>query len=75
MCGAEMEDIRHFMLWCTELSGERMNIRQLQQPYEESENDVIGRFLFEKEELERKNGALARMWKLREWVMEKSNWR
>jgi hypothetical protein len=32
MCGAEMEDLHHFILWCPELGEGRKRIMQLQQP-------------------------------------------
>ncbi len=44
LCGAEKEDLRHFMLWCPAYTQERRKSERLQQPYPEEEEDVIGRY-------------------------------
>ena len=36
LCGAEMENLNHFLLECGELSEERKLITELQQPYQEN---------------------------------------
>ncbi len=33
MCGAEREDLKHFMLWCPTYTQERRKSERLQQPY------------------------------------------
>ncbi len=43
-CGAEREDLKHFMLWSTAYTQEGMESEGLQQPYPE-EDDVIGKYL------------------------------
>ncbi len=51
MCGAEHEDLKHFMLWCPAYTQERMKSERLQQPYPKEE-DVVGQYLFENELIE-----------------------
>ena len=46
----EKEDIYHFMLHCTAYNEERSHSTQLQQPYIESDEDVLGHFLFNTED-------------------------
>ena len=66
ICGEGVEDIKHFMLYCREWNEERRKIIDLQQPYEEREEDIIGRFLFAEERLEEKKEFLHNIWKKRE---------
>ncbi len=47
MCGAEREDLKHFMLWRPAYTQERMKSERLQQPYSEEEDDVTGKYLYE----------------------------
>ncbi len=51
MCGAELEDLRYFMLWCPAYTQERIKSERLQQPYPE-EDDIIGQYLFENKLIE-----------------------
>ncbi len=44
MCGAENEDLRHFLLWCPAYVEERKWCVRLQQPYVEEEDGTIGSF-------------------------------
>ncbi len=45
MCGAD-KDLKHFLLWCPAYTEIRGKITQLQQPYIEKEEDIIGKYLF-----------------------------
>jgi hypothetical protein len=72
MCGAEMENLYHFILWCPELGEERSSIVQLQQPYQEDEEDIVGRFLFDEEEMEEKKKSMGQLWKARKMRVEVS---
>ncbi len=47
MCGADNEDLKHFLLWCPAYREERRKFTRLQQPYVEDEEDIIGKYLFE----------------------------
>ena len=69
VCGEEEENLKHFMLRCKEYEEERKTIitmLELQRPYEEDENQVIGKFLFKEERIEEKKELLQKMWKKRE---------
>ena len=66
VCGEEEENLRHFILRCKEYEEERKTIIELQRPYEEDENEVIGKFLFKEERIEEKKELLQKMWKKRE---------
>ncbi len=46
MCGADNEDLKHFLLWCPAYREESAKITRLQQPYVEDEEDIIGKYLF-----------------------------
>ncbi len=46
MCGAEREDLKHFLLWCPTYTQERRKSERLQQPYPEEEEDVIGEKMY-----------------------------
>ena len=50
----EKEDIYHFMLHCTAYNEERSHSTQLQHPYIESGEDILGHFLFNTEDIEEK---------------------
>ena len=54
----EKEDIYHFMLHCTAYNEERSHSTQLQQPYIESDEDILGHFLFNTEDIEEKKELL-----------------
>ena len=62
----EVEDLKHFILDCPALEGERQGERELQRPRRENEEKVMGRFLFGEEE--GRSGrveTLVRMWRRR----------
>ncbi len=65
-CDAETEDLEHFLLICPEFKEERKNIIELQQPYEENTDNIIGNFLFDTARLQEKKEALHRLWTDRE---------
>ena len=65
-CGEEEENLGHFILRCKEYEEERKTMIELQRPYEEDENQVIGKFLFKEERIEDKKELLQKMWKKRE---------
>ncbi len=70
MCGAEREDLKHFMLWCPAYTLERMKSERLQQPYIEEEDDVIGKYLFDNKFIEDTKRTLHTFWKIREKKMK-----
>ena len=67
-CGHQsiVETIEHFILECTTYNSERQQFIELQQPYNENKDKVIGQFLFSKVNLENKKEGLFQMWKKRE---------
>ncbi len=69
MCGAELENMKHFMLWCPAYIQERIKSERLQQPY--PEDDIIGQYLFENKLTEETKRTLQTFWKIREKKMEK----
>ncbi len=54
LCGAEVENINHFVPWCPPLQDTRRRAIELQPPYQEAEEKILGRFLFEDVRLEEK---------------------
>ena len=60
------EDILHFMLHCPVYKEERHRVIELQQPYFDNEEEIIGSFLFNKENTEQKKEVLYQMWKKRD---------
>ena len=47
LCGAELENIKHFLLFCLALKEQRSFIIALQQPYNEDTDSIVEDFLFE----------------------------
>ncbi len=70
MCGAELEDLKHFMLWFPAYTQERIKSERLQQPYPEEDDDVIGQCLFENKLIEESKRTLQAFWKKREKKMK-----
>ena len=72
ICGDinKKEDIYHFVLHCTGYIDERRKIRELQQPYLENEENILGSFLFDRRNIERKKEQLHQMWKRRQYYMK-----
>ena len=54
----EKEDIYHFILHCTAYKQERSHSTHIQQPYIESNEDILGHFLFVQEDIEEKKEVL-----------------
>ena len=55
---------------CPSYKEVRKTVIELQQPYEENREEVIGKFLFIEENIEKKKEVFNQMWKKRE---EKKN--
>ena len=66
----EKEDIYHFMLHCTAYNEERSHSTKLQQPYIEIDEDILGHFLFNTEDIEEKKELLFSIWKRRQLQMK-----
>ena len=65
MCGAEREDLKHFVLWCPEYNQERIKHEKLQRPYQEDEDWIIGDLLFDNNDIETTKKMLHDFWKKR----------
>ena len=67
-CGPQniIETIEHFIIDCTTYNSDRQQLIELQHPYNENGDKVIGQFLFSKVNLEKKKEVLFQMWKKRE---------
>jgi len=61
----EKDDLKHFVLHCPELDGESRYVQKLLQPYEEEMTDIVGKFLFGEDNVERKMKNLLSMYKKR----------
>ena len=70
LCNTESEDLEHLLLQCPEHAEIRACILELQQPYLENRMEIIGRYLFEVENLEQKKEFLYKIWKNREKKMK-----
>lgn len=46
LCGYEREDLRHFLLWCPSYVLPRKKNEAMHQPYEDNEENIIGKLLF-----------------------------
>ncbi len=68
VCGAEKEDLIHFLLWCPGYSEERRKSVKLQQPYIQEEEDIVGRYLFNNEDIEEAKREITSFWKIRERI-------
>ena len=68
MCNENLEDLNHFMLWCTGYAEVRKEEPLLQQPFIEDEENLVGHLLFEKGE-EIKN-ILYKFWRIRDRKMK-----
>ena len=55
---------------CPEFGEMRQKCVELQQPYEEDFNQIVGKFLFKEEDIETKKEILYRMWKKREIMIK-----
>ncbi len=54
-CGEVNENSKRFILWCPAYRNGRQRNLRLQQPFEEEEEEeIIGKFLFERENIEKK---------------------
>ena len=71
LCSSENENIEHFILNCPAYTEERAKAIHLQQPYNEHPDDIIGSFLFEREDIEQKKNVLYQMWRKRCSEMKK----
>ena len=65
LCGIETEDLIHFVLECPAYSAERCENADLQRPYIEDKQRIIGELLFENEKIPRNKIFLAKIWKIR----------
>ena len=66
LCRQNEENLTHFILHCKEYTDTRKNICELQQPYIEDTDKIVGNFLFGKENIETKKLELYKMWRNRE---------
>ena len=64
------EDIYHFILHCHKLKEMRIYIAELQQPYIEDQEQIVGEFLFERKNIDKKKESLYQMWKRRESLLK-----
>ena len=65
MCGAEMEDLEHFILWCPAYTEIKMKEPLYQQPYIEDTCSVLGNLLFNKQNIDRVKKILYSCWQKR----------
>lgn len=70
LCGAEEENLIHFVLWCPAYSDNRKAEKLLQQPYIENEKNIVGKYLFNNENPETAKETLFKFWKSREKEVE-----
>ena len=66
LCGANIENLEHFLLECEKLGEERRRIVELQQPYEENRKKIMGIVLFKEEGIEKRKEKIYHMWRKRE---------
>ena len=66
LCNNNYEDLEHFIIFCPYYREVRNKAIELQQPYIEDKEMLIGKFLFEKDNLFKKKKVLHEMWRSRE---------
>ncbi len=66
MCGAEREDLKHFVMWCPEYNQERIEHPKLRRPYRENEDWITGDLLFDNNDIEITKEILHAFWKKKE---------
>ena len=66
ICGAETENLNHFLLWCPEYSEERRKYQIIQRPYIEEEENIIGDLLFKDKNIKVAKIIINEIWKKRE---------
>lgn len=70
ICNEEIEDLYHFMLVCPGYTKQRGDIVELQQPYTQKKEDIVGEFLFDCVNIERKKDQLFCMWRTRDRLLK-----
>ncbi len=74
MCGEELKDLKHFILWCPAYDEERGKDTNFQRPYKRNE-ELLGELLFENELKYSTKQTIYAFWKIREKKREqKDNW-
>ena len=71
ICAQGDEDLMHFMLHCSELANIRSRRIELQKPHIENEEEVVGDYLFKKENQPHKMATLYDMWKRRMYLLRR----
>ena len=70
LCGTEIEDLEHFILKCNRLEKIRTEDIRLQKPHNEHTHEIIGEFLFTKEDITRKKSTIKKLWLRREAIIK-----
>ena len=70
LCGSEVEDLAHFVLECRLFNSERGNLEELQRPYIENQDELLGGFLFDKANIMIKKKYIGKIWKKRKVKLE-----
>ena len=65
ICNNGVEDLAHFILWCSAFSHVRENDAYLQQPYIEDKNLLIGNYLFKNEDVDKVKTTLYKFYSIR----------
>ena len=65
LCGNEQENLIHFMIDCKIMETVRDNVL-ISKYQEENKEDIVGRLLFEHEDIEKTKTMLGKMWKYRD---------
>ncbi len=66
MCGEEVEDLMHFILWCPAYDEERGKDTNFQRPYKRNVEELLGELLFENGLKYSTKHTLYAFWKIRE---------
>ncbi len=66
VCGSEKEDLIHFLLLCPGYRKERRKSVKLQQPYIQEKEEIVGRYLFDNEDIEEAKREITSFWMIRE---------
>ena len=70
LCRVEIENLEHFLLKCESLETIRAQDIRLQKPLNENINEIIGEFLFNKEDIQNKKILLKKMWQKRTAIIK-----
>ena len=69
LCFEEEENISHFVMKCPNLQAIRIECIELQWPLNENIEELLGQFIFDNQDINKKMNLIEKMWKRRRQLM------